>query len=168
MNRRVSNARDQLSKMYERRFTEDCRFKSLIGRLNRCSKEYSSSLFSGVTGCRISGYPSIRFDVTGVSTVVRNDFHMAWGGADGVDSELCQHTRDSILSEHPLVQKESHYHPKNDAIRILLGSEFNYCFNRREKRPRGATPSRNSSSKGMCDKLSVSVDHSSFDFHCKF
>ena len=149
--RRQEHARKQLASSYEKHFVTDCRLKSLISRLNRCSKSYSAGLFSGVDGVRVSGYPVVTFDCSGLSSVVKSDFNMTWGGPSGVDSELYRTCREALLSEYTISQRDTSYAPRFDPIRILLGQEFSYCFNRRDKRQRSSSSNGPSevSSKGI-------------------
>jgi len=136
--RRSEHARKLLSTQYEKLFLEDCRLKSLISRLNRCSKEYSQSLFSGVTGVRISGHPMVKFDMSNLSTVVRSDFVGSWGGDDGVDKEVFDSFRDVLLNKFSMKGQEPEYTPRNDPVRVLLGAEFQHRFGRSKRRERVA------------------------------
>ena len=132
-----------LSSQYEKLFATNCRLRSLLARLNRCSKEFSSSLFSGIPGLRVSGYPAIRFDVGHLSTLVKSDFEGKWGPEGvGVDPDCYYPCRDALLDKFNISTRESDYSPRNDSLRILLGSEFQHRFSRsrKDKRSRDASP----------------------------
>ena len=87
--RRSDHARKLLASQYEKHFLDDCRLRSLVSRLNRCSREYSNSLLSGVPGLRISGHPTVKFECSNLTSVVRSDFTGTWGEeGDGVNREL--------------------------------------------------------------------------------
>ena len=135
--RRSEHARKLLASQYEKHFLDDCRLRSLVSRLNRCSREYSSSLLSGVPGLRISGYPTVKFDCSNLTSVVRNDFVGAWGEeGDGVNRELFESFQDVLLNKFTMKGQEPDFVPKNDGIRVLIGSEFQHRFGR-SKRTRG-------------------------------
>ena len=141
--RRREHAQRLLSAKYEKMFTSDCRLRSLLARFNRCSKEYASSLFQGVPGIRVSGYPTVRFDVTNLHVLVRNEFEGKWGeDGIGVEPDIFYPCRDALLNKFPISTKEPEYAPKNDSIRILLGSEFQHRFSRSRssKRLRDESP----------------------------
>ena len=141
--RRREHASRLLSSRYEKLFANDCRLRSLMSRVNRCSREYSASLFSGVPGLRVTGYPSLTFDVSNLMTVVRNDFNGKWGPElGGVDSECFYPCKDALLDKFSISTKESEYSPKYENVRILLGNEFQHRFSRskRDKRSRDDSP----------------------------
>ena len=142
--KRSNHARSLLAARYEKLFASDCRMKSLISRLNRCSREYSGSLFSGVPGLRCGGYPTVKFDCSNLTTTIRNSFVGKWGdenGGHGVDSEIFYSCQDALLDKFSGPNKAPDYEPKNDTTRVLLGGEFKHRFSRsrRDKRLRDPT-----------------------------
>ena len=146
---RSAHAQTLLASKYEKLFSADCRFRSLLSRLNRCSREYSNSLFSNIPGLRVSGYPAVRFDMSALSSVVRGSFNGSWGDENGVDPELYFTCRDALLDKFNSTTKVPDYQPKPDCLRVLIGGEFQHRFARgkREKRVRESSP-RSSASKG--------------------
>jgi len=140
---RQDHAQKLLSAKYEKMFTSDCRLRSLLARFNRCSKEYSASLFQGVPGLRISGYPTVKFDVSHLHTLVRNEFEGKWGeDGVGVEADIFYPCRDALLNKFAISTKEPDYSPKNDSITVLLGCEFQHRFGRSKsnKRSRDESP----------------------------
>ena len=140
---RQEHAQRLLSAKYEKMFTTDCRLRSLLARFNRCSKEYSASLFQGVPGVRISGYPTVRFDVSNLHTLVRSEFEGKWGEEGvGVEPDIFFPCRDALLNKFAISTKEPDYAPKYDSTRVLIGSEFQHRFgrSRSNKRSRDESP----------------------------
>ena len=132
--RRSEHARKLLSSQYEKHFLDDCKLRSLVSRLNRCSREYSSSLLSGVQGLRISGHPIVRFDCSNMTSVLRSDFASAWGEeGDGVTKDVFDSFRDVLLNKFTMKGQEPDFMPKNDPIRVLIGSEFQHRFGRSKR-----------------------------------
>ena len=135
--RRSEHARKLLASQYEKHFLDDCRLRSLVSRLNRCSREYSGSLLSGVPGLRISGHPVVKFDCSNLTSVVRNDFSSSWGPEEnGVNRELFDSFKDVLLNKFTMKGQEPDFAPKSDSIRVLIGQEFQHRFGR-SKRSRG-------------------------------
>ena len=121
MKRRSAYAQDRFNEAFQRHFSSDCQMKSLLARLNRCSREYFNSLFGGIENVTINGSPLVKFNLK------PNDIHFAsgftgkYGGRDNADS--FQSFRDSFQSRFSsIVIPEPEI--KYDACRMVLGSEF--------------------------------------------
>ena len=121
MKRRAQYAQDRFNDAYQRHFVADCNLKSLIGRLNRCSREYFNSLFSGVENMSTTGAPLVRFNLKPEFVQFAPGFVGKYGGRD--TTEVFQSYRDSLQGCFPSIvvpEAEMRY----DSCRMVLGAEF--------------------------------------------
>ena len=85
----------------------------------------------------------MKFDVSNLHVLVRNEFEGKWGDdGDGVDPEIFYPCRDALLNKFAISTKEPEYSPRPDSLRILLGAEFQHRFSRgrKDKRARDESP----------------------------
>ena len=123
-------------------FTTDCRFKSLFSRTNRCIKDYVNSIFGGVDGMKVNQSPVLKLEVPPSFVGFNPEFTGSWGGQGGVHSDLFMSFRDNIKDKYSAGVAPS-YDPKDDSLRVPLGSEFSYAFaGANFKRPRPPSNSR--------------------------
>ena len=121
MKRRAQYAQERFNDAYQRHFVTDCHLKSLIGRLNRCSREYFTSLFSGVENMSFTGTPMVKFNLKPEFLQFAPGFIGKYGGRD--TTEVFQSFRDSIQGCYPsIVIPEAEI--KYDSCRMVLGAEF--------------------------------------------
>ena len=121
MKRRAQYARDRFDEAYQRHFASDCQMKSLLARLNRCSREYFNSIFGGVENMSFTGAPIVKFDIKPELIQFAPGFVGKYGGRD--NSEVFQSFRDSFQGRFPsIVIPEADL--KYDTCRMVLGAEF--------------------------------------------
>ena len=121
MKRRSKYAQERFNEAFYRHFAGDCQMKSLLARLNRCSREYFSTVFGGIEHLTLSGAPLVSFNLK------PNDIHFAagfsgkYGGRDNLDS--FQSFRDSYQGRYSsIVIPEADI--RYDSCRMVLGAEF--------------------------------------------
>ena len=123
-------------------FTTDCKLKSLFSRVNRCLKDYFNTTFGSVDGFKVNQSPSLKIDIPAACVSFTPEFTGSWGGQGGVHSDLFMSFRDNIKDKYSPGITPS-YEPKDDSIRVPIGSEFSYAFGPSTfKRPRAPSNSR--------------------------
>ena len=140
--RRAQYAQKELSREIQSMFVNDCQFKSLFSRVNRCLKDYFSTAFGQVDGMKVNAAPSLKVDIPSTIFAFTPDFTGSWGGQGGVHSDLFMSFRDNIKDKFS-AGMPSNYEPRDDQLRVPIGSEFSYAFgNVNFKRPRPPSNSR--------------------------
>ena len=140
--RRSEHSQKQLSKDVQSLFTEQCRFRSLFSRVNRCLKDFYSTMLAPVDGVRVTHPPTLKVDVPYNSMSFDKNFTGSWGGQGGVHAELFGSFRDTA-KEAIATGIAPNYEPREDHLRVPLGAEFNYAFSPyRFKRPRPSSTNR--------------------------
>ena len=144
--RQTQFAQSQLGKQVQTLFTQECRFKSLFARVNRCVKDFWNSLFADIDGVKVNQSPNLRLEVPTNALSFGPEFKNSWGGKNGtghVHGDLFLAFRDTVKDRFgPGVPTT--YEPRDDnGTRLPLGGEFSYSFNFASfKRPRQPSATR--------------------------
>ena len=138
-------AQSQLSKQIQTLFTQECRFKSLFSRVNRCLKDFWNSLFIDVDGVKVNQSPSLKLDIPAGALSFGPEFKNSWGGKNNtghVHSDLFLAFRDNTKERFgPGIPNT--YEPRDDNVRLPLGGDFSYSFTSPTfKRPRQPSATR--------------------------
>ena len=121
MKRRSKYAQERFGEAFQRHFSADCQMKSLLARLNRCSREYFSSVFGGIEEMNILGSPMVKFCLKPDLVQFTPSFIGKYGGKDNSESFQC--FRDSFQGCYPSIvipEVETRY----ETCRMVLGAEF--------------------------------------------
>ena len=121
MRKRSEHAQERFGEAFQRHFSTDCQMKSLISRLNRCSRDYFTALFKDVENMTTIGHPEVRFVLKPDDVRFSPGFNGKYGGRDTVD--IFQSFRDSYQSRYPSIVIPD-AETKIDSLRMVLGTEF--------------------------------------------
>ena len=139
--RRAQYSQAQFGKEIQSLFTSDCKFRSLFARVNRCLKDYFNSMLAPIPGLKVNQSPSLKIDVPKNCVAFDGQFTGSWGGQGGVHNDLFMSFRDGIKDKYSA--NTPNFEPRDDALRVPLGSEFAYAFAPATfKRPRAPSNSR--------------------------